>query len=153
RPRARPPMGNRRRVRRDNRLRWPRLLRFRLRELGLGPAYLVDALGMGDVGEGAAELPQPIKDDAAVDIGGGEFRIELYGLVEIGDRAVEVAVAIGGDAMLTIGARIGQGEVKRRPDDNRARSAALGLARRVSIGGRLVRFERNLDVHLGRSDL
>src|SRR5215469_11633014 len=52
---------------------------------------------MGDVGEGTVELVQTIEYDAAIDIGGREFRVEPDRLIETSHRAVQVAVVVGGD--------------------------------------------------------
>src|SRR5262249_62376473 len=83
---------------------------------GFGPARFFDALSAREIGEGALKFLHAIEDDAAIDIGGGEFRIELDRMIEVVDRTVQVAVSIGENAMPAIRARAAgrRREVERR---------------------------------------
>jgi hypothetical protein len=94
-----------------------------LRQWRLASVQVINALGLGNVGKCAVELAHTIEDDAAVDIGIREVRIEIDRQIEIDEREDYVTTAIRRDAPLSMAFGIVHPEVASRGDTGSRRSA------------------------------
>jgi hypothetical protein len=59
-----------------------------LRQWSLASVQVINAFGPGNVGKCALEVAHTIEDDAAVDIGIREVRIEIDYQIEVGEREI-----------------------------------------------------------------
>src|SRR5882757_5900070 len=103
------------------------------RKWSLTSVQVINALGLGDVSKSAVEVAHAIEDDAAVDIGIREARIEINRQIEVGEREVDVTIAIRQDAQLSIFSGIVHPEVASRWNIAGCRSAVCILHGRSGV--------------------
>src|SRR2546430_12379416 len=102
---------------------------LRSRQSSLASVQIINALGLGYVGKCALEVAHAIEDDAAVDVGIREVRIEIDRKIEVGESEVDVTIGIGQDAPLSLVFGIVHPEIASRWDIGRRRSAVRILHR------------------------